>query len=51
MDMGTHARSELLRRLGQRGEAAAAYRRALQRPAQAPERRFTQQRINEVETC
>jgi RNA polymerase sigma-70 factor (ECF subfamily) len=39
------ARGELLRRLGRRGEARAAYERALSLTEQAPERRFLERRM------
>jgi RNA polymerase sigma-70 factor (ECF subfamily) len=42
------ARADLLRRLGRRGEAAAAYRRALSLVATAPERRFLERRLADV---
>ena len=41
------ARAELLRRLGRRDEARAAYRRALDLARTAPERRFLERRIAE----
>ncbi len=41
--------ADLYRRLGQTGAAAAAYRRALELTAQAPERRFLLRRLDEVE--
>jgi len=41
-------RGELLRRLGRRGEAAAAYRRALALATDPPERRFLEHRIAEL---
>ena len=40
------ARGELLRRLGRRDEAIAAYRRALQHVTQEPERRLLEKRLN-----
>jgi len=43
------ARADLLRRLGRRGEAAAAYREALELTANAAERRFLEGRLGEVE--
>jgi RNA polymerase sigma-70 factor (ECF subfamily) len=43
------ARADLLRRLGRRSEAAGAYRRALALVATAPERRFLERRLAEVE--
>jgi RNA polymerase sigma-70 factor (ECF subfamily) len=43
------ARADLLRRLGRRGEAAAAYRAALTHVGSAPERRFLEGRLAEVE--
>jgi RNA polymerase sigma-70 factor (ECF subfamily) len=42
------ARADLLRRLGRRDEAAAAYRRALELVRQEPERRFLERRLAEV---
>ena len=42
------ARAELLRRLGRRSEAAAAYRNALALTANAPERRYLERRLREV---
>jgi RNA polymerase sigma-70 factor (ECF subfamily) len=42
------ARADLLRRLGRRDEAAAAYRAALDRVGSAPERRFLEGRLAEV---
>jgi RNA polymerase sigma-70 factor (ECF subfamily) len=42
------ARADLLRRLGRREEAAAAYRRALALVRTAPERRFLEARLAEV---
>lgn len=43
------ARADLLRRLGRRPEAAAAYRRALELARQAPERRFLERRLSGIE--
>jgi RNA polymerase sigma-70 factor (ECF subfamily) len=43
-------RADLLRRLGRTGEAAAAYRRALELTANEPERRFLAGRLAECET-
>jgi RNA polymerase sigma-70 factor (ECF subfamily) len=43
------ARADLLRRLGRRDEAAAAYRAALAHVGSAPERRFLERRLAEVE--
>ena len=46
----THsARADLLRRLGRKAEAAAAYRRALDLAQQEPERRFLEKRLSELE--
>ena len=42
------ARADLLRRLGRRTEAAAAYREALDLVTNAPERRFLARRLAEV---
>ncbi len=42
------ARADLLRRLGRRAEAAAAYRDALARVGNGPERRFLEKRLAEV---
>jgi RNA polymerase sigma-70 factor (ECF subfamily) len=42
------ARAELLRRLGERQKAIAAYRRALELTTQAPERRFLERRLAEL---
>jgi RNA polymerase sigma-70 factor (ECF subfamily) len=42
------ARADLLRRLGRNGEAAEAYRRALELAAQPAERAFLEQRLAEV---
>lgn len=44
------ARADLLRRLGRWHEAAAAYRQALACVTSAPERRFLERRLAEVET-
>jgi RNA polymerase sigma-70 factor (ECF subfamily) len=41
-------RGELLRRLGRKAEARAAYRRALDLAASVPERRYLQRRIDET---
>ena len=41
------ARADLLRRLGRRDEAAAAYRRALALVGSEPERRFLDKRLQE----
>jgi RNA polymerase sigma-70 factor (ECF subfamily) len=43
------ARADLLRRLGRRVDAAAAYRRALGLARQDPERRFLEKRLSELE--
>lgn len=43
------ARADLLRRLGRWGEAAQAYRRALEGAATEPERRYLLRRLREVE--
>jgi RNA polymerase sigma-70 factor (ECF subfamily) len=43
------ARADLLRRLGRKAEAAAAYRRALDLTRQEPERRFLEKRLSELE--
>ena len=43
------ARADLLRRLGRHREAAAAYRAALVHVGSAPERRFLESRLAEVE--
>jgi RNA polymerase sigma-70 factor (ECF subfamily) len=43
------ARADLLRRLGRRAEAAAAYRDALAHVGSQPERRFLEHRLAEVE--
>lgn len=42
------ARADLLRRMGRREEAAAAYRRALALVRTGPERRFLEERLREV---
>ena len=42
------ARAELLRRLGRGGEAAEAYRRALQTVTNPTERRFLERRLRDV---
>jgi RNA polymerase sigma-70 factor (ECF subfamily) len=42
------ARADLLRRLGRSDEAAAAYRKALERVGSAPERRFLERRLREL---
>ena len=42
------ARAELLRRLGRRDEAKAAYERSLQLAQQEPERRFLRKRLGEL---
>jgi len=44
------ARADLLRRLGRRDEAADAYREALAKVGNEPERRFLQARLDEVST-
>jgi RNA polymerase sigma-70 factor (ECF subfamily) len=44
------ARADLLRRLGRKAEAAAAYRAAFQLTSQDPERRFIEGRLRELET-
>ncbi len=44
------ARADLLRRLGRRHEAAAAYRQALAFVTSAPERRFLERRLAEVDS-
>jgi RNA polymerase sigma-70 factor (ECF subfamily) len=47
----THsARADLLRRLGRKEEAAAAYRRALELSRQAPERRFLEKRLSQIDS-
>ena len=43
------ARADLCRRLGRKAEAIAAYRKALALSRQAPERRFLERRIAELE--
>ncbi len=43
-------RADLLRRLGRRSEAAAAYRRALELTENEPERAFLEGRLREIET-
>ena len=43
------AKADLLRRLGRHREAAAAYRAALAHVGSAPERRFLESRLAEVE--
>lgn len=43
------ARADLLRRLGRREDAIAAYRRALELARQEPERRFLMNRLSELE--
>ena len=42
------ARADLLRRLGRRDEAAAAYRDALELPMNDADRRFLERRLAEV---
>jgi RNA polymerase sigma-70 factor (ECF subfamily) len=42
------ARADLLRRLGRTADARAAYRRALELARQEPQRRFIEQRLNEL---
>jgi RNA polymerase sigma-70 factor, ECF subfamily len=42
------ARADLLRRLGRTTDARAAYRRALELTRQEPQRRFIEQRLNEL---
>jgi len=42
------ARADLLRRLGRTADARAAYQRALELTRQEPERRFIEQRLNEL---
>ena len=42
------ARADLLRRLGRTADARAAYRRALELTRQEPQRRFIEQRLNEL---
>jgi len=43
------SQADLLRRLGRFGDAAAAYRRALERVGTGPERRYLERRLAEVE--
>jgi len=43
------ARADLLRRLGRKAEATAAYQRALELAVEEPERRFLLKRLREVE--
>jgi RNA polymerase sigma-70 factor, ECF subfamily len=43
------ARADLCRRLGRRADARASYRRALELTGQAPERRFLEMRLAELE--
>ena len=43
------ARADLCRRLGRKAEAVAAYQKALSLARQAPERRFLERRIAELE--
>jgi RNA polymerase sigma-70 factor (ECF subfamily) len=43
------ARADLLRRLGRTAEARAAYRRALELARQAPQRRFIERRLDELD--
>jgi RNA polymerase sigma-70 factor (ECF subfamily) len=43
-------RADLLRRLGRRPEAAAAYRRALELTRNGPERAFLERRLREIAT-
>ena len=43
------ARADLCRRMGRTGEAMAAYRRALELVRQAPERRFLERRLAELQ--
>jgi RNA polymerase sigma-70 factor, ECF subfamily len=55
LDLGDHhlahaVRADLLRRLGRRDEAAAAYRAALARAGNAAERAFLQRRLDELAT-
>jgi RNA polymerase sigma-70 factor, ECF subfamily len=45
------ARADLLRRLGRKPEAIAAYERALQLARQEPEQRFLQRRLREVSSA
>ena len=42
------AKADILRRLGRRGEAAAAYERALALVTHAAERRYLERRLREV---
>ncbi|MDZ4252526.1 MAG: RNA polymerase subunit sigma-24, partial [Sulfuritalea sp.] len=42
-------RADLCRRLGHKDEARAAYRRALDLTQQAPERRFLERRLTELD--
>ena len=42
------ARADLLRRLGRTDDALAAYRRALDLARQEPQRRFIEQRLDEL---
>ena len=42
------ARADLLRQVGQTGEARAAYQRALELARKEPERRFLERRIAEL---
>jgi RNA polymerase sigma-70 factor (ECF subfamily) len=42
------ARAELLRRLGQKQQAIAAFERALELTTQAPERRFLERRLADL---
>ncbi|HMP53871.1 MAG TPA: RNA polymerase subunit sigma-24, partial [Candidatus Melainabacteria bacterium] len=42
------ARADMLRRLGKRKEAAAAYKEALTLARQEPERRFLERRLKEI---
>ena len=44
----TPTRADLLRRLGRDEEAAAAYRRALELPANPAERAFLERRLREL---
>jgi RNA polymerase sigma-70 factor, ECF subfamily len=44
------ARADLLRRLGRNTDAIASYRRALELTTQAPERRFVERRIAELQS-
>jgi RNA polymerase sigma-70 factor (ECF subfamily) len=45
------ARADLARRLGRSAEAAEHYRKALGLAGQDPERRFLEQRLQEVSEC